>query len=115
VNTFVATFLGSPRMNLIEESRNGAPVKIGVRPEDVDVASSSSRGWDDARIIVVEPMGSETIVTLEYRGQRLVARVPGDSPLEPGRPAWVHLPPDRVLVFDEASGNRITEDTEGTV
>ena len=49
----------------------------------------------------------ETIVTLEYRGQRLVARVPGDSPLEPGRPAWVHLPPDRVVMFDASSGQRM--------
>ena len=45
-------------------------------------------------------MGSETLVTLDYRGQRLVARVAGDARFEPGQPAWVHLPPDRVLTFD---------------
>jgi len=72
-------------------------------------------GIDTCCAIVVEPMGSETIVTLEYRNQRLVARVPGQSPLEPGRPAWVRLPLDRILVFDEASGKRITEETEGSV
>ena len=107
VNTFVATFLGSPPMNLIEESRNGAHVKIGVRPEDVGVASSPANGWDNARIVVVEPMGGETLVTLEYRNQRLVARVPDDSPLEAGQPAWVRLPPERTLVFDQSSGQRI--------
>ena len=106
VNTFVATFLGSPPMNLIEESRDGARMKIGVRPEDVDVALSPASGWDNARIIVVEPMGSETLVTLEYRKQRLVARVPGDSQLEPGQPAYVRLPPERTLVFDE-QGSRV--------
>ena len=108
VNTFVARFLGSPPMNLIEESRNGARVTIGVRPEDIGVGSSSSPGWDHARILVVEPMGNETIVTLEYRNQRLVARVPGNSPLEPGQPAWVRLPPDRTLIFDER-GSRVLE------
>ena len=33
---------------------------------------------DEARVSVVEPMGSETLVTLDYRAQRLVARVPAD-------------------------------------
>jgi multiple sugar transport system ATP-binding protein len=106
VNTFVGTFLGSPPMNLIEESRNGAAVKIGVRAEDIVVTASPAGGSDEARVVVVEPMGSETIVTLEYRGQRLVARLAGDSRFEPGQAAWVHLPPDRVLVFD-ADGRRI--------
>src|SRR6266850_1875377 len=81
VNTFVATFLGSPPMNLlnrIEETKGGARVTIGVRPEDVDVAMSPVIGGDEARVSVVEPMGSETLVTLEYRAQRLVARVPAD-------------------------------------
>ena len=50
-------------------------------------------------------MGSETLLTLDYRGQRLVARVPGDARYEPGQSAWVRLPPERVLTFD-ASGGR---------
>ena len=106
LNTFVGTFLGSPPMNLIEESPNGAGVKIGVRAEDIAVTASPASGSDEARVVVVEPMGSETLVTLEYRGQRLIARVPGDSCFEPGQSAWVHLPADRTLTFD-ADGRRI--------
>ena len=45
VNTFVATFLGSPPMNLIDETRNGARVTIGVRPEDVQLSPTSREGW----------------------------------------------------------------------
>ena len=108
VNTFVGTFLGNPAMNLVEESRNGTRVTIGVRPEDVDVAASAAGGWDEARVVVVEPMGSETLVTLEYRAQRLVARVPADSRLEPGQRAWVHFPPDRVMTFAAETGLRLS-------
>ena len=82
---------------------------IGVRPEDVDVASIPGAGWDAARISVVEPMGSETLVTLEYRGQRLVARVPADRLFEPGQVAYVRLPPTRVLRFDASAGHRISD------
>ena len=106
VNTFVGTFLGSPPMNLIKESRNGTAVTIGARPEDVAVSAAAAAGADEARVLVVEPMGSETLLTLDYRGQRLVARVGGDSHFEPGQAAWVRLPPDRTLSFD-ASGQRL--------
>ena len=107
VDTFVATFLGSPPMNLIDQARNGTNVKLGIRPEDIEVAPAATAGWDEARTIVVEPMGSETLLTLEHRSQRIVARVAGDRPFEPDQPAWIRLPPDRVLVFDASSGTRI--------
>jgi ABC-type sugar transport system ATPase subunit len=106
VNAFVGTFLGSPPMNLIEAPGNGAAVTIGVRAEDVVVAAAPAAGFEEASVIVVEPMGSETLLTLEYRRQRLIARVPGDARFEPRQTAWVSLPPERVLTFN-ASGDRI--------
>jgi multiple sugar transport system ATP-binding protein len=109
VNTFVATFLGSPPMNLVRPiagAANGMRVTVGVRPEDVDVASSPGAGRDEAQVSVVEPMGSETLVTLDYRAQRLVARVPADRVFEPGQRAFVRFVPERTLTFDE-TGARI--------
>jgi ABC-type sugar transport system ATPase subunit len=108
VNTFVATFLGSPPMNLIEQSRNGTAATIGVRAEDIVVSAAPAAGAEEARVLVVEPMGSETLLTLDYRGQRLVARVDGDCRLEPGHTVSVTLPPDRTLTFN-ADGNRVQE------
>src|SRR3954447_15172125 len=103
VNTFVATFLGSPPMNVIGDALNGVPVQLGIRPEDVEIATTAADGWHAARVVVVEPMGSETLVTLEYRGQRLVARLEGDCRLEPGQTASVTLPPEKTLTFDAAA------------
>ena len=107
VNTFVATFLGSPPMNLIDDVRSGARVTLGIRPEDIEVAAGATAGWEEARTIVVEPMGSETLLALEHRSQRLVARVAGDRMFDPDQPVWIRLPPDRVLAFDASSGTRI--------
>src|SRR3954447_18911450 len=42
VNTFVATFLGSPPMNLVDSRTGGAPVQLGIRPEDVEVAAAAA-------------------------------------------------------------------------
>ena len=109
VNAFVATFLGSPPMNLltpIAGAANGARITIGVRPEDVDVALSPASDREEARVSVVEPMGGETLVTLEYRAQRLVARVPADRVFEPGQRAFVRFAPERTVTFDER-GTRV--------
>ena len=105
MNTFVAAFLGSPPMNLIDD--NGARRTIGIRPEDVELSASPVDGWDEARALVVEAMGSETLVTLEYRAHRLVARTAADVAVQPGQAVWIRLPPDRVLTFDAATGNRL--------
>jgi ABC-type sugar transport system ATPase subunit len=72
-------------MNLIEESRNGDHREHRRPAEDVVVTMSPVGAADEARVLVVEPMGSETLLTLEYRGQRLVARVAGDARFEPGQ------------------------------
>jgi ABC-type sugar transport system ATPase subunit len=111
VNTFVATFLGNPAMNLLpaqvgrnfSSGENGH--QIGIRPEDVQLATSPASGWDAGRVLVFEPMGSESVVTVEQNGHRVVARVTPDVRVEPGQQVWMRLPPDRVLKFD-AEGRR---------
>jgi multiple sugar transport system ATP-binding protein len=82
-------------------------VTLGIRPEDVEVGTTASDGWQEARTLVVEPMGSETLLTLDHRSQRIVARVAGDRQFTPDQPVWIRLPPDRVLSFDASSGTRI--------
>ena len=75
LNTFVATFIGSPSMNLFEGKvvdgtfvldgaglplpvgqRNAGAVAYGVRPEHIEIRE----GGVPATIVVVEPTGSET-------------------------------------------------------
>ena len=96
VNTFVATFLGNPAMNLLP--MNGG--RIGVRPEDVQLATTPASDWEVGRVLVVEPMGSESLVTIERGGHRIVARVAPDVRVEPGQDVWIHFSPDRVIRFD---------------
>ena len=113
INTFVATFLGSPPMNLIDAPRNGTRVTLGVRPEDVDVSASPTAGADEVLPTLVEQLGNESLVTFDYRGQQLVARVAAGRSIELNRPAWIRLPSDdRLLVFDAETGNRLERKSE---
>ncbi len=109
-NTFVASFLGSPPMNLVDEMRDGTRVTLGIRPEDVQVSMAPRDGWQHARVVVTEPMGSESLVTIDREGARparLVARTAADVAADADQTVWIHFPPDRVLLFDAAAGTRI--------
>ncbi len=105
VNTFVATFLGSPPMNLIEDPVSAGGVTLGVRPEDVAVALDAGAAAEEARIQVVEPMGSEMLATIAWQGQRVVARCAADLPLAPEQRVWVRWPEEKTLRFGRDGRN----------
>jgi len=128
---FAATFVGSPAINLwpvaaADEGRarvlgvvrpvppevaaalaRGRAVEVGVRPEDVTVAAEPGPGRAEARLVVVEPMGSETVLMLECGGERVAARVSGDRGGEPGAGLWVAPALERATFFDAETGARI--------
>ena len=77
-NLFVAGFIGSPKMNLIE----GAPAAkynaktIGVRPEHMNI-STTAGDWK-ATVGVAEHLGSDTFLHVQADGVDLIAaRGPG--------------------------------------
>jgi multiple sugar transport system ATP-binding protein len=88
-NLFVAGFIGSPAMNFIPGPvmGQGDGVIVGVRPEHFDIAEGGLAGT----VRLVEPLGSDTQITVDVGGTEIVAmfhrRVtarPGDIlPLKP--------------------------------
>ncbi len=109
-NAFVATFIGSPRMNLIpvELSRPGngkirlatpagwsidlpdpgpalptGPARLGIRPEHLRLAEGSDRDFE-AEIAVVERLGVETYLAIGSLADPIMARVEGDVSIRPG-------------------------------
>lgn len=126
-NTFVATFIGSPSMNLFECRVEGGAVALsdgtrlpcasmpaladgqkvlyGVRPEDFTLADTGV----PATVKVTEPTGAETMVVVSVLGTDAVAVFRERHALRPGD--RVHLMPaaDRVHLFDATSGARLAE------
>jgi len=129
-NTFVATFLGSPAINLWQgtisgsgflsaagfsfagaaapASVNRASFQVGVRPEDVEISTAARDGWAVAQVDVVEPIGNETIVSARAAGEQIVARTPPDTLPAVGDCVWFRVPSARVLLFDAATGQRLS-------
>lgn len=120
-NLFVAGFIGAPAMNqgqgIVQAGQarafgftapapggtEGQAVVVGIRPDDLVITD----GGVPSRVILVEPLGSESILTLERDGLELVVKVNArDLPALPkvGDILPLHPLPGRLHVFDAASG-----------
>ncbi len=118
--SFVATFIGSPSMNLLsldgavwKAPDNGmipsSAKKIGIRPEDIVIAdaTSSSPFKIDVEVAAVELVGAESYVHGEMAdGSAIVFRVPGRSAIEIGEKLRITADPARFHLFD-SEGRRL--------
>lgn len=125
-DTFVASFVGSPPMNLLDgklasgraivapinfelpyrgltgnDSAEGRPLTFGIRPEDLYLESGAPV---EARVHDVENHGVEKIVTLRVGDVLLRATVPVQTAValeDAVRFAWNE---DKVVLFDKSTG-----------
>jgi ABC-type sugar transport system ATPase subunit len=72
-NTFVASFIGAPPMNLLKENAYRDGKILGIRPEHLSL--SSGEVTFEGEIDLVEPLGGETLVHLKINNENLIARV----------------------------------------
>jgi multiple sugar transport system ATP-binding protein len=89
----------------------GRAVTFGIRPEDIRIEQSGPNDVKlDARVVVIEPLGAETLVTLACDGGELIARLPPNVKFQPGHQASVWINMDKFHLFDTASGNVMRPD-----
>jgi multiple sugar transport system ATP-binding protein len=104
-NLFVAGFIGSPQMNLIQgaEAQKRDAETIGVRPEHIR-ASHAAGDWVGT-VSIAEHLGSDTILHVSVEGVGIVkARVEGEFGLRHGQKAHLTPDPTKIHRFD-ADGN----------
>jgi sn-glycerol 3-phosphate transport system ATP-binding protein len=106
---FVASFIGSPPMNLIPTDGK----LLGVRPEHLEPCSPAD-ALLTIEVDLIEPLGSDTLVYGHVGNQpggdgssaRVAARLPADATAQAGKLA-VRYAPQNVHWFDPATGKRI--------
>ena len=119
----VARFFGTPGMNVlqgrgraadkgrvieagslvipVELSTYEGELQLGIRPEYVGLCAVD-QGVGNVDVLVVEPLGSETLVHLNAGGQPLVARLPGFADVRIGTRVGVKVDRRRLYLFDAA-------------
>ncbi len=132
VNLFVAGFIGSPQMNLLEATAHDGQAKIGeylvpvdpeasqrmtgritvgVRPEAWRVVSENEGGMP-VQVTVVEELGADAFVYgtsgVEGTPNNIIVRVHGRDTVHKGETIHVTTDPHNVHVFDTESGERLS-------
>ncbi|MGC8661756.1 MAG: ABC transporter ATP-binding protein [Nitrososphaeria archaeon] len=111
-NTFVASFLGSPSINFFDgelsdgsltvlnaqfplKANYSGKVSVGIRPEDIVL---SDKGID-AKVMVVEPLGHEYIITLKSENVMYKARLFGNSAPAMGESVKISFNTSTIMIF----------------
>jgi multiple sugar transport system ATP-binding protein len=127
-NLFVAQFIGSPAMNVIDgtlrrlndgvfvealgahwpapanvRGENGQPVKYGIRPGDLRIAGEGIA----AKVVVVEPTGAETELLLQVGDAKLIVVMHGRTDAQPDDTVYLSIDARKAHVFDANSGTRL--------
>jgi len=103
-NRFVAGFIGSPTMNMIEgeEAAKRGAHAIGVRPEHFAVSTTPVEGAWTGTVGVAEHLGADTFVHVHANALgTLNVRASGEVPLSHGDSVWLTPRPDRIHRFDQ--------------
>ena len=131
-NLFVAQFIGSPAMNVVNGTvrrQNGATwveagggvrwpvgqgvgtegqaVAYGIRPGDLGLRGGAGEDAVPAEVIVVEPTGNETELLLKAGDAQIVLVTHGRPRVEPGERISLAINPASVHLFDQATGARL--------
>jgi len=110
-NAFVASFLGSPSMNLLETdkfdflSSYGKDRIVGIRPEDIKIVEKGI----EVKLDVAELIGGEIILYLNLDGETITVKtdILEESLLKPGTRLNIKFNKDKIYLFKADSGERI--------
>ena len=121
-NAFVASFIGSPAMNLVKGSVAGgvfesdnlkvlgltaedAPVELGFRAEDAAIVSEG--GEIHAPVYSMELLGDATMITVRVAGELVSVKAGKEYRAEIGDSVRISVPKEICHLFDSKTGARI--------
>ena len=129
-NLFVAQFIGSPSMNVLDgtlrqvggqhwveaegqrwpvatiaAAHDSQSVHYGVRPSDLSL--SATQQGIAATVVVVEPTGAETELLLQVGQSQLVLVMHGRTDVQPDQTVYLEVNPVKTHVFNRDSGARM--------
>ena len=101
--TFALSLSGAGRPDSLTPGR---PVILGIRPEALQLGDAGGSGGE-AVIEEIEPLGNETLVSLNSGGTPFTARVEGGAAVRRGESVGLTFPPEALHWFDAAGEARL--------
>ena len=109
-NTFVASFIGNPAMNLISPALlqiESTADCLGIRPEDFSLGDKNSSGVE-AIVTGIQNTGADCFLSVQVASKTLTVRTVSTTTLAIGDSIYLQADLAAVHFFD-TTGNRITE------
>ncbi|TCT31731.1 multiple sugar transport system ATP-binding protein [Martelella mediterranea] len=126
---FVAGFIGSPAMNFLTGTIDGVSGKfvsergteiilpaaaahekrsaiLGIRPEDL-LLGNAGAVVVEGKVALVEPMGADTLITLELAGDTLLVLLREQASIDSGQTIQLSVEANKLHFFDPANGKRL--------
>jgi multiple sugar transport system ATP-binding protein len=126
-NLFVADFIGSPKVNLLEGVVNGnntvnvgkfeIPVKnhhasgrvvVAVRPEDVAISTQPVPGAVAFSAYSILPSGADSTIIARLDDLDITVKVMGISKIRTDEKIWLKFDPETLNLYDKESGDLIS-------
>jgi multiple sugar transport system ATP-binding protein len=129
-NLFVADFIGSPKINLLDatatptadgtrlkcatfeipgvSTRASGAVVAAIRPEDVRISLEPDPKGVEFKAYSVLPAGSEIVVNAYCGATSLVIRETRDIDIEMDRSIWLAFDTKKINLYDKQTGNLIS-------
>jgi multiple sugar transport system ATP-binding protein len=129
-NLFVATFIGSPAMNLLPATVSdgqfvgdhmtlpvpdrlagkvsaGQKVTVGVRPPEISLTRETEPGAIAARVEVTEYLGNEALLDIRVGSHEMIAEVPASQRPGEDEDIFIRVNSEALHVFDAESGQSV--------
>ena len=116
---FVAGFIGSPPMNLIDLEKLGGAIAwpdlpadtdvLGIRPSSIGLAPDAADGVAfEGAVELIEPIGGECHIHIQLKGseQTIIAALPGNPSLTEGQTATWYANISNLHCFNKTTGGR---------
>lgn len=134
-NRFVGSFIGNPPMNFLQadilntnenvsakvgelelqpaahtqvllKAYAGKKITMGIRAENMEALQSSSDDALKVRVLVVEPLGSQNLLTVKINSDTVKVSTHPDFPVKADDDIWLRFPSDKIRWIDPET-NRV--------
>src|SRR5690606_21880036 len=112
VRAYVGDFAITPKAEFQNalKAYDGQNVWLGIRAENMDVVQQPTENTIPVKVEVLEPLGSQNLLTITIEGAKLKVSTHPNFIVAPGDTIWLHFPTDKIRWIDQATERAIVPD-----
>lgn len=89
---------------------DGKTILMGIRAENMEAFNEPVEGGLQVNVDVVEPLGSQNLLTIRFHGETIKVATHPDFPVAPNKDIWLRFPSNKIRWIDRDTSFSITPD-----